>query len=126
MVFLNTAEKAGLTQGDYELFLRLLAPFAPHLTEELWEKAGKTASIHLEAWPRADTSLTAETSFTIAVQINGKSRETITVAPGASQDEVMAITQANEAVLKRLLGQEIVKIIYVQDKILNLIVKPLG
>jgi len=123
MMFINIAEKSGLTQGDYELFLRTLAPFAPHLSEELWEKAGKTTSIHLEAWPKADMSLTAETSLIIAVQINGKSRETITIAPGASQDEVMAIAQANESIAKRLEGQEMVKIIYVQDKILNLIVK---
>ncbi len=123
MIFVNVAEKNWLTQEDYETFLKLLAPFAPHLAEELWEKAGKTSSIHLETWPEADHILTQETSLTIAVQINGKSRETIIIAPGASQEEVLAIAHANESLEKRLAGQEIIKIIYVQDKILNLIVK---
>ena len=123
MIFLNSAEKTGLTKTDYEIFLKLLAPFAPHLSEELWEQANHTTSIHTEAWPSADKNLLVTSSLTIAVQFNGKSRETIIISPGQTEAEVLAIAYTHEGIAKRLERQDIIKVIYVQNKILNLITK---
>jgi leucyl-tRNA synthetase len=123
MVFVNCAEKDGLRSADYHTFLTLLAPFAPHLTEELWEKAGHTTSIHQEAWPVADVALLSTESVTLAVQINGKSRETILVPSDAKEDAALALAHAHEGVAKRLIDQEVVKVIFVPNRVLNLIVK---
>jgi leucyl-tRNA synthetase len=122
MVFVNGAEKSGLAKGDYLLFLRILAPFAPHLSEELWERAGNTESIHLESWPVADQTLVMSDTATIAVQINGKARETITISREASEEEAVTTAKADPAVAKRLEGVTITKVIYIPGRALNLIV----
>lgn len=124
MIFINAAEKTGLHKDEYNTFIKLLSPFAPHLTEELWEIAGHTTSIHSEMWPVADSTLLVANTITIAVQFNGKSRETITISPGQDESGVLAVARAHRGVALRLVDQEIVKVIYVQDKILNLITKP--
>ena len=124
MIFVNAAEKQGLKKTSYEIFLRLLAPFAPHLTEELWEEDGHRATIHMESWPIADVSLLTASTATIAVQFLGKTRETIIVPTGSDESTVLATAQAHEGVAKRLEGKTITKVIYVKDKILNLITSP--
>ena len=121
MVFVNLAEKEGLTSTTYEAFLRLLAPFAPHLTEELWTAAGHTTSIHLEAYPEADPALAADDQVTIGVQVNGKVRGDITIAPDADEAAALAAAKAAAGVAKWLTGEP-KKVIYKPGKILNLIV----
>lgn len=121
MVFVNTAEK-GLLKADYALFLTLLAPFAPHLTEELWSMALNKSSIHTEAWPLADSALLVVTSVTIAVQINGRVRETIVIDPEATEAEALRLALAQAGVQSRLGTKIPTKVIYVKGKILNLIV----
>ena len=121
MMLVNHAEKAGITKTDYETFVKLLAPFAPHLTEEIWHELGYPGSVHKETYPVFDAGLARDTEVTIGVQINGKMRGTITVAPKATESEVLAIAQANEGIAKYLTG-ETSKVIYVPGKILNLIV----
>ncbi len=121
MIFINLAEKEGLTVGTYETFLRMLAPFAPHLTEEIWEDLGHSASIHLEQFPQADASLTTDTEVTYAVQINGKMRGNVTIEAEALEDEVLSLIRADESFKKHLTG-EIRKVIFVPKKIINLIV----
>ncbi|HEY0964384.1 MAG TPA: leucine--tRNA ligase [Candidatus Paceibacterota bacterium] len=122
MIFLNGAEKTGLTQPLYETFLRLLSPFAPHLTEELWHEAGHTTSIHTALFPVHDETLAQDESVTIGVQINGKMRGTITVAPNASQEVAWEAVQNTPELKHRLEGAEVQKIIYVPGRILNIIV----
>ena len=122
MVFINQAEKEGMTKATYKTFLKLLAPFAPHLTEELWEIAGEEGSIHLEKYPTAEENLLVDTETTLAVQINGKMRGNVTVRPDAPQEEVLKAIQS-EARFQKYLGGEIAKIIYVPKKIINLIVR---
>lgn len=121
MEFVNTAEKTGLSQASYESFLRMLAPFAPHLTEELWHQAGKESSIHLESYPQADPTMLVVDEVTIGVQVNGKHRGSITVAPEADEATAIAAAQAEDAVT-RWLTSDIKKIIYVPGRILNIIV----
>lgn len=121
MVFVNLVEKNALTQESYELFLRVLAPFAPHLAEELWEESGKGTSIHLEAFPIADPELVKDAEITIGVQVNGKMRGSITIPAEATQEKAVAAAQQNEAI-KKYLGADITKIIFVPGKILNIMV----
>jgi len=122
MIFVNAAEKHGLTIEQYKTFIQLLAPFAPHLTEELWNALEEKTSIHLETYPDFEESLTADTEVTIGVQINGKMRGEITIAPDASQEEALSAVQQN-AVLAQKIDGEVIKVIYVAGKILNLITK---
>lgn len=124
MIFVNLAEKEGLKEESLKAFIRLLAPFAPHLCEELWSNLGNTTSVHNETYPVADADLAADTEVTIGVQINGKSRGAVTVSPEASEDEVLAAAKLEPSVVKYLDGVVIDKVIYVPGRILNLIVKP--
>lgn len=122
MIFVNVAEKEGLTEEDYKTFLSLLAPFAPHLTDELWSEAGQSESVHLSNFPTYDEELAKDNEVTIGVQINGKVRGDITLTPNASEDEAIATAKNNEQLAKRLSG-EVNKVIYVPGRILNFIVK---
>lgn len=122
MVYVNVVEKTGLTKDAYLTLLKLLAPFAPHLTEELWHEAGNSDSIHLESWPVADSSLLKDDVVTIGVQINGKLRDSITVAPDADEDAVLEVAKQSARIQTYLTG-DIAKVIYVPGKILNLIVR---
>lgn len=121
MVFVNLVEKQSITQESYELFLRMIAPFAAHLSEELWKETGKKTSIHLESFPEADLAFTTDTEVTIGVQINGKVRGDITIAPNASEEEALVAVQANNKLTERLAGN-IKKVIYIPGKIMNVIV----
>ncbi len=123
MIFLNLAEKEGLMSESYQTFLRLLAPFAPHLTEELHSQAGHSDSVHLSEFPIAETELTVDEAVTIGVQINGKVRGDITISPTASEDE--AVHEANNGpnIKAKLADAKIKKIIYKPGKILNIIIE---
>jgi len=125
MIFVNLAEKEGLTTETFASFLRVLAPFAPHLTEELWYELGFTESIHLETFPTPNPDLATDREVTIGVQINGKMRGTITIAPGASHAEALAAAMAEESIQSRVGSVTPRKVIYVPSKILNLIVSEL-
>jgi leucyl-tRNA synthetase len=122
MVFINHAEKAGITKSTYEVFLRLLAIFAPHLTEELWHEAGHTASIHSELWPVADLKYLVETSVVIGVQIDGKLRGTITIAPDASESDAVEAATSDPQISSKITSA-IKKVVFVPGRILNLILE---
>ena len=122
MIFVNAAEKSSLSKESYQAFITLLAPFAPHLTEELWALAGNDKSIHLESYPKADEALAADDEVTIGVQINGKSRGSITIAADANEEIAMAAAKADEGLAKYLKDGEVTKVIYVPGRILNCII----
>lgn len=122
MIFINEAEKSGLNQTDFETFIKLLAPFAPHLTEEIWSDLGKNDSIHLEMYPEFIEELTLDSSLTIGVQINGKVRGSIEVKSGTTQEEVTSMAQNDSTLKKYLVDQSIKKVIYIPGRILNLII----
>jgi leucyl-tRNA synthetase len=124
MIFLNTVEKEkAIGKAQWEAFLKLLAPFAPHTTEELWEKAGHDESIHLAAWPEFDQAKAATSRVTVAVQVNGKVRGSIELAPGVGEREALAAARAEPNVAKWLsLGRE-VKAVYVAGKIVSFVVQ---
>lgn len=122
MIFVNQAEKTGLTEDSYRLFLRTLAPFAPHLTEEIWHSLGETTSIHTEGFPEPDTTLLKDSTVTLGVQVNGKLRGTITVAPEATEAEALTLALENKDILKYTEGKTPKKVVYVPSKILSLII----
>ncbi len=121
MVFLNLVEKKGLCSESYKTYLKILAPFAPHLTEELWANCnGSDNSIHLENWPIADKTMIEEDVITIGVQINGKIRGSVSLSPVASKKEALSAIKLDNSLSTRLKG-EIKNVIYVPGKILNII-----
>jgi leucyl-tRNA synthetase len=121
MEFLN--DNKALNKSDWEMFLKLLATFAPHMTEEIWHRLGHAHSIHVQEWPKADASKTKKQVTTITIQVNGKLRGTIEVAPGTSQDEVRKLVMSDPNITKHTEGKELVKEIFVQDKLINFVVK---
>ncbi|MCK4846369.1 MAG: class I tRNA ligase family protein, partial [Deltaproteobacteria bacterium] len=106
-----------------EAVVVLLSPFAPHVTEELWEMIGGEGVLHDRPWPSFDVSAIATEDVLVVVQISGKVRAKVTVPAGADKDTVEAIVVKNEDVIKWTDGKEIIKTIYIQDKIFNMVVK---
>lgn len=121
MIFLNQAEEKGITKNTYEAFLRLLAPFIPHMAEELWASLGNTTSIHLASFPIYDAELAKDKEVTIGVQINGKMRGQITISPTATEPEAIEAVRGNDTLAAKLKAGELKKVIYVHGRILNLI-----
>ncbi len=122
MIFVNQAEKEGLSQESYGTLLKLLAPFAPHITEELWAALGNKSSIHTAEFPTFDPALAVDDTVTIGVQVNGKVRGDITISPETDENTALVAAKAVPGVAKYLEGVEIKKVVYVPGKILNLVV----
>ena len=129
MAMVNEFYSNGLSRGDLEALLLMLSPFAPHMVEELWEQKGFAAEhggrMAMQCdWPEYDESKTVASSVEMAVQVGGKLKGTITVPVDSEQDTVVEAAKANEKVAKALAGMQIVKVIHVKNKLVNLIVKP--
>lgn len=122
MIFVNLAEKEGLSNASHEIFIKLLSPFAPHLTDEIWSELGNKTSVHLEEYPVSDPTLSKDTSVVIGVQINGKLRGDIMLAPDADEATALETLKNNDQIQEKLKDMEIIKVIYVPGRILNLIV----
>jgi leucyl-tRNA synthetase len=123
MIFINQAEKAGLSLETYDVFLRLLAPFAPHISEELWRDSGNADSIHRAGFPSYDTSLAKDEIVTIGVQINGKMRGEVSLSPEATEQEAMDLIKQDSSLTKKISDSPVTKIIYVPGRILNILQK---
>ena len=129
MAMVNEFYSNGLSRGDFEALLLMLSPFAPHMVEELWEQKGFAAKYEGKmamqcAWPEYDESKTVASSVEMAVQVSGKFKGTIIVPVDSDQDTVVEAAKANEKVAKAIAGMQIVKVIHVKNKLVNLIVKP--
>jgi leucyl-tRNA synthetase len=125
MKLLNEFEskKSSLLTTHYSLLAKLLAPFAPHIAEELWrEVLGNKSSIHLERWPKYDKTLLEKETVTIAIQVNGKIRDTVEAKKGVVEGELKKLVLAREKVKKYLEGKEIKKFIYIQDRLTNIVI----
>ena len=129
MAMVNEFYSNGVSRGDFEALLLMLSPFAPHMVEELWEQKGFAAKYEGKmamqcAWPEYDESKTVASSVEMAVQVGGKFKGTIIVPVDSDQDTVVEAAKANEKVAKAIAGMQIVKVIHVKNKLVNLIVKP--
>jgi leucyl-tRNA synthetase len=105
-----------------EILTLMLAPMTPHLAEELWEMLGHSGGLWTAGWPAYNAELAKEEEVEIVVQVNGRVRGKLKVAAGASQGEVMKLAEADAGVAAHLKGKKIVKVVYVQDKLLNIVV----
>ncbi|MEK7441666.1 MAG: class I tRNA ligase family protein, partial [Chloroflexota bacterium] len=104
------------------VMLRLMAPVTPHIAEELWAKRKMKYSIHTQPWPEFDAGAAAEEEITLVLQVNGKVRDRITMPAGLSEDEAKTVAMASEAVKKYLEGKTPKKVIYVEGKLVNVVV----
>ncbi|MDY5634895.1 MAG: class I tRNA ligase family protein, partial [Streptococcus orisratti] len=125
MIFVNAANKEDKLYVDYAKgFVQLIAPFAPHLAEELWQSLTKSAeSISYVAWPTWDESKLVENDVEIVVQIKGKVRAKLVVPKDASREELEALALANDKIKVDIAGKDIVKVIAVPNKLVNIVVK---
>jgi leucyl-tRNA synthetase len=123
MILVNAMESSEkVSQKDYESLLLILAPFAPHITEELWHELGQVDSIHQSAWPEYKESELGKTEWLIIVQVNGVKRDSLVVAAGKEQSEVENMALNMPKIAKWLEGKEVKKIIYVSGKLVNIVV----
>jgi leucyl-tRNA synthetase len=102
-------------------YLRLLAPIAPHIAEELWERIGGTTSVHTQAWPEWDEQLAAEDEVTVAVQVNGKVRARITVAADTSDDDLKRMALADPAVVRYIEKANVQRVIVIPRKLVSIV-----
>lgn len=137
MICLNEFEKSPTGKKDFKLFLQLLAPFAPHMTEELWQELGegraskdsarhdfaKSASIHTSIWPSYDPKLLIEDEVTIGVQVNGKVRAELTIAAGASKEAIEAAALALPRIQEYLSGGMVKKVIVIPGRAVNIVIQ---
>jgi len=105
------------------LLILMLAPACPHVAEELWERTGGGYSVHQQDWPAFDPALTVRDTVEIAVQVNGKVRARIEVAPDASEETAREVAMTESNVSSQVEGREIVRVIYVPGRLLNVVVK---
>ena len=122
MGLINTIyAKGSITKDELEIFIKLLSPFAPHLTEEIWASLGNEGFLSVAKWPEYDEAKTVDDEIEVAVQVNGKTREVVKVSKDIDKDG--AINAGKEAVSKWLDGATIVKEIYIPGKIVNIVIK---
>ena len=106
-----------------ENLLLLMAPFTPHIAEELWTRTGRPRSIHLQSWPRWDEAVAAEETITLVVQVNGKVRDRLQVPAGIGEEEAKEKALASEGAQRHTAGKEVIKVIYAPGRLVNIVVK---
>ena len=116
-------DKGSITRAELRDLLLIVNPFAPHITEEIWEAQGFGGQLNAAAWPSFDEAKCVDESIEIPVQVNGKIRERIMVSPTAEQAEVLELVHTLERIQEECAGKTIVKEIYVKGRIVNIVVK---
>jgi len=104
-------------------FLVLLAPIAPHLAEEFWERIGEKASIHLQSFPKWDDALAVEETVTLVVQVDGRVRDKLPVAVDISEDDAVELALAQDNVKRHLDGKTVTKVVYVPGRLVNIVTR---
>lgn len=121
MELVNLVLHTGLTHDSKMKFAQIIAPLAPHLAEEAWELLGQKESIFTSTWPTYDKSMLVAESFELVIQVNGKVRGRVTASMGITEKEAMELAHQNEATKPHIDGKKIVKVIYVPNKLLNIV-----
>ena len=123
MVFVNEATKApALPRAWFEMFVKILSPFAPHVAEEMWKRLGHGTTLAYEPWPVHDEAKLARDVMLIAVQISGKLRSQIEVAPDADEAAILAAAKADDKIAGLIAGKAIKREIYIKGRLVNLVV----
>jgi leucyl-tRNA synthetase len=115
-------QSAAWPEAIHALIL-MLAPIAPHLAEELWERVGQPYSVHQQPWPKWDEAAAADKVVTLVVQVNGKVRDHLSVPVGIGEEKARTMALASPKIQRSIVDQSIVKVIYVPDKLLNIVVR---
>jgi len=128
MEFVNSIEKEGIAKDDFEKFILILAPFAPHLAEELWQNMQPTPfdngqSVTMQSWPEVDVTFLQDETMNIVIQVNGKVRGAVAVAIDLDNDSIQELAMEQDFVKKWLAGKEIVKVIVVKKRLINFVIK---
>ena len=133
MILLNEMEKSAVSIKDFKIFLQILSPFAPHITEELWQmlrekkpapyqaKGFGSGSIHISPWPKYDETKIIDNEVKIAVQINGKVRAEIMIEADENEDDVKKKSLRDAAILRYIMGKDIKKFIYIKNRLINIV-----
>jgi leucyl-tRNA synthetase len=117
---MERAESVG--EEDYKKFLQILAPFAPHMTEELWSELGEKKSIHISNWPIWDANTIIDEEVKVIIQINGKLKAEMTMPQNADEETVKKQAVLTGQIPKLLEGKEVKKVIYVKNRLINIVV----
>ncbi len=124
MTLVNTFyAKGSITKGDMKVFLILLNPFAPHITEEIWFANNFGGYVHEQKWPECDESKLVQDEIEVPIQINGKLKAVIKAPADAEQDDIMEIAKSNEVIAEQLKDKTIAKVIFVKGRIFNIVAK---
>ena len=125
MVFFNEAGKLPqVSKHTFETFIKLLHPFAPHLTEEIWQLRGYPGFVVKSAWPQVDPNLLQDDMVEIGVQVNGKVRDRIQIPPAAPKEEIEKLALASAKVQRNLEGLEVKKVIVVPGRMVSIVAAP--
>ena len=124
MALLNDiTAKGSITRGEFKTFITLLNPFAPHMTEELWEKAGFEGMLNETSWPEYDEAKCVDATVEIVAQVNGKIKCKLNIAADISADDAIALALSDEKVKEAVEGKQIIKQLYIPKKLVNIVVK---
>ena len=124
MILVNKlSDQSEIETADFSMLLLILAPFAPHLAEELWEEKISGESIFAQPWPKFDPTLAKDEVLNLVIQINGKLRDTLETSPEINEEEAKSLALASEKIKPWIEGKEIEKIIFVKGRLVNIVVK---
>jgi len=112
-----------LVKESLDKLILLLAPFAPHIAEELWQALGSSGSVHSQKWPGYEAAALVQDEATVVIQINGKVRGKLTIPVGTTEEQVRELVVNDEKISKQLAGKELVKFIYIKEKLVNMVIK---
>src|SRR5262249_36483147 len=118
MIFVNAAEKEGITKKQYATFIQLLAPFAPHIAEDVWQSLKNKQSVHISAWPKFNKKYLSDDVFKFVVQVNGKVRGTLELPSDSTEEEVRPKA---EELVKKWLENDIKKVVFVPRRLINFV-----
>ncbi|HSK89757.1 MAG TPA: leucine--tRNA ligase [Euzebyales bacterium] len=122
--FRERGTRGGDVQHALEVVQVMLSPIAPHIAEELWHRLGHEDFVAQQRWPEFDAALLVEQTVQIPVQVDGKVRDTVTVAAGSDRDDAVATAQRSANVARHLADREVVKVVWVPDRLVNLVTRP--
>ncbi|MFH1859266.1 MAG: class I tRNA ligase family protein, partial [Patescibacteria group bacterium] len=123
MILVSDMEKrGGVSKNAYSTLLQLLAPFAPHISEELWNELGNKKSIFLEKWPKYDETKIKTDTVTIVIQINGKVRDRITISADTEEKQIIDIALARSITQNFIGAKKIQRTIYIKNKLINIVI----
>jgi leucyl-tRNA synthetase len=123
MVFVNEIEKSdGISLKDFKLFIQILSPFAPHITEEIWQNLGEKKSINKSFWPKWDKRKIIDDMIKVTIQINGKVRTEIMISKDMTEAEIKEISLKNSVVINWIENKDIKRFIYIPGRVINIVI----